>query len=134
MESRVLPPHNALLLERARPGLRAFVRMLTRVDLGLHDLCMFVLDLRAPVGRVAGAELLGVPWVEQRLNKDALPVVVFPLSGGADIEEMISLVAPTLLGHRTTVPVGAVEVVLVDQDGDASSVQLDPGALLRDCG
>jgi hypothetical protein len=134
MQPCELLPHHASLLERARPGVRAFVRMLCHAEAEPHDLCMFVLDLRAPIGRVAGAELLGVPWVEQRLRRDAFPIVVFPLSGNSDIVTMVELVAPSLVGRRSTVPVGMVQVVLLDQEGSASSVLLDPKELLRGCG
>jgi hypothetical protein len=125
----LLPTHDALLV-RARPGLAAFVQMLTRTDANLADLALFVLDLRSAAGLTAGASLLGGAWVERRLTSDALPVVVVPLAGAGDIAAMVHVVAPSLVGIVGRRPTGTIEVVLIDEKGEAAMTWPDPQELL----
>lgn len=134
MSSPTLMPTHQQMLMRVRPGLRAFLGMLCRAGHSHEDLGMFALDLRYPAANVAGTQLLGSRWVADRLRRDPHPVLVFPLSGQGDIAMVVGLVAPTLMGIIGRRPVGTIEVVLVDQVGDAAMAWLNPQELLRDCG
>lgn len=134
MPSSHLSPTHQRLLTRIRPGIRAFLGMLFRAGHSQEDLGMFALDLRFPAANIAGTQLLGARWVADRLRRDPYPVLVFPLSGQGDIAMVADLVAPSLMAVVGRRPVGTIEVVLVDQVGDAAMAWLDPQELLRDCG
>ena len=129
----LLPTHERMLV-RVRPGLRAFMGMLCRAGHAHENLAMFGLDLRFPAANIAGTQLLGARWVADRLRRDPHPVLVFPLAGTGDIAMVVNLVAPTLIPIIGRRPAGTIEVVLVDQVGDAAMAWLDPQELLRDCG
>jgi hypothetical protein len=129
----VLPSHEALLA-RARPGIVAFVKMLTRTSMDLSEVALFTLDLRSAAGATAGIELLGLPWVAQRLTRDAYPVVVLPLSGLGDISLMASVVAPAVVGLLGRRPSGSIEVVLVNDRGTGALLWLDVADLLDGAG
>jgi hypothetical protein len=134
MHPDLLRPSHEALLARALPGMRAFVRMLTRTGVYLGDVALFALDLRSEAGATAGIELLGVPWVKQRLARDAYPVVVVPLSGSGDIVQMASLVAPDVAPLLGRSPRGSVEVVLVNERGLGALICLDADDLLNGAG